>query len=298
MKIEIVDGFKMLSDISRKPTLVIESDRLDDCMRYAIEKKITRIYLQKTFGFNLSKVDFFKEYDFFTDVSVIRDYTDIDVSGVQFLKNLVRMTLSNDNQGLDFSNFPQLEYASIEWNNRIINLNQCQKLTGLVLWKYKPKSGSFKELTGLDSVKSLMITQSNINSLSGLEELRHLENFEGYYLSKLEDLNGIDVIRHSLRSLILEKCKNLINYEGSLSLLENLQKLTLSDCGTLKNLNFLIRLKQLTVFTFVGTNVEDGDLSLLLKRKFEWVGFDDKRHYSHKMKEVNPGYSSKVFLPN
>ena len=28
MKIEIVDGFKMLSDISRKPTLVIESDSL------------------------------------------------------------------------------------------------------------------------------------------------------------------------------------------------------------------------------------------------------------------------------
>ena len=289
MKIEIVDGFKMLSDISRKPTFVIESDRLDDCMRYAVEKKITRIYLQKTFGFNLSNVDFFREYDFFTEVSVIRDLTEIDVSGVQFLKKLARMTLSNDNQGLDFSNFPQLEDASIDWNNKIINLNQCKKLNSLILWKFKPKSGSFKELRGLDNVTSLKVTQSNIISLSGLEELPRLENFEAYYLSKLEDLNGIDAIRHSLRLLILDKCKKLHDYEHALSSLTSLHKLILGDCGPLRNLEFVNKLSELTFFSFVGTDVKDGDLSLLLKRKFEHVGFDDKRHYSHKMKEVNSG---------
>lgn len=294
MKIEVVDGFKMLSDISRKPTLVIESDRLNDCMRYAVEKKITRIYLQKTFGFNLSNVDFFREYSFFTDVSVIRDWAEIDVSGVQFLKKLARLTLSNDNQPLDFSNFPQLNEASIEWNNKIINLNQCKELNSLVLWKFKPRSGSFKELKGLSNVTSLKVTQSPIISLSGLEELPHLENFEAYYLSKLENLNGIDAIRHSLRSLILDNCKKLHDYEDALSSLASLHKLILGDCGSLKNLEFIKKLNALTFFSFVGTDVKDGDLSLLLKRKFEHVGFDDKRHYSHKMKEVNPGFSSKL----
>jgi protein phosphatase 1 regulatory subunit 7 len=288
MKIDIVDGFKMLSDITRKPTLVIESERLVDCMHYAQEKKITRIYLQKNFGFNLSDVDFFKKYDFFTEVSVIKDLNDIDVSGIQFLKQLVRVTLSNENQGLDFSNFPQLEEASIDWNSKVINLSQCKKLNSLVLWKFKPKSGSFKELKGLGNLTSLKITQSDIKSLSCLEELPHLENFEAYYLSKLEDLSAIDVVRHSLKSLILEKCKKLHDYEDALGSLTVLRKLILSDCGTLKNLKFVHKLKELVFFSFVGTNVEDGDLSLLLKRKFEWVGFDDKRHYSHKMKELNP----------
>ena len=287
MRIEIVDGFKILSDVSRKPTLIIESDRLDDCMRYAVEKKITRIYLQKTFGFNLSNVDFFREYDFFTEVSVIKDLTEIDISGVQFLKKLARVTLSNDNQGLDFGNFHQLEEASFDWNNKIINLSQCKKLNSLILWKFKPQSGSFKELRGLGSVTSLKITQSNIISLSGLEEFPHLENFEAYYLSKLEGLNGIDAIRHSLRSLMLDKCKKLHDYEEALSSLTNLHKLILGDCGPVKNLEFVNKLSKLTFFSFVGTDVKDGDLSFLAKRKFEHVGFDDKRHYSHKMKEVN-----------
>jgi hypothetical protein len=216
------------------------------------------------------------------------------MSGVKFLKKLVRMTLSNNNQGLDFSNFPQLEDASIEWNNKIINLNQCKKLSSLILWKFKPKSGSFKELGDLDNVTSLKVTQSNITSLSGLEELPHLENFEAYYLSKLEDLNGIDALRHSLRSSILDKCKKLHDYEDALSSLTRLHKLILGDCGTLGSLEFINKLSELIFFSFVGTDVKDGDLSLLLKRKFEHVGFDDKRHYSHKMKEVNPGFSRKV----
>jgi len=294
MKVDIIDGFKILNDVGREHTLIIESDRLEDCMRYAIEKKITKIYLQKTFGFKLPNVIFFKEYNFFTEVSVIKDLTEIDMSGVKFLKKLVRMTLSNENQGLDFGNFPELEEASFDWNNKIIDLSQCKKLKKLVLWKYKPKSQGFKELGGLGKVTSLKVTQSNIISLSGLEELPHLENFEAYYSSKLEDLNGIDAIRLSLRSLILEKCKKLHDYEDALSSLTSLQKLILGDCGPLRNLEFVSKLSKLTFFSFVGTDVGDGDLSWLLKRKFGYIGFDDKRHYSHKMKEVNPEFFRKV----
>jgi hypothetical protein len=287
MKIDIVDGFKILSDVSRKPTLIIESDRLDNCMRYALEKGITRIYLQKSFGFNLSNVNFFKEYDFFTEVSVIKDLTEIDIAGVKFLKKLTQMTLSNDSQGLDFSNFPSLEDASFDWNSNIVNLSQCKNLKRLILWKFKPKSRSFKELGGLHNVTSLKVTQSNIISLSGLEEFSHLENFEAYYLSKLEDLNGIDAIKNSLKSLILEKCKKLNDYENALSSLTSLHKLILADCSPIGNLEFVNKLTELTFFSFVGTDVKDGDLALLAKRKFEHVGFDDKRHYSHKMKEMN-----------
>ena len=294
MKIEIVDGFKMLSDISRKPTLIIESDRLDDCLQYAVVKKITRIYLQNNYGFKLSNVDFLKTYDFFTEISVIKDLSEIDISGVQFLKKLVSLTLSNGNQGLDFKNFPLLEEASVYWNNKLFNLGLCKNLTKLVLWKYKPKSGSFQELSRLSSLIALKITQSNLHSLSGLEGLTHLEEFEAYYLTKLENLTNIDAVSKTLNSLTLDHCKKIHDFEQALGSLTNLQKLILGDCGDLKNLKFVNELEKLNFFSFVGTNVRDGDLSLLLKRKFEHVGFDDKRHYSHKMKELNPGFSWKL----
>ena len=290
MKIDVVDGFKMLSDVTRKPTLIVESDRLDDCMRFAVEKKITRIYLQNNYGFNLLNVDFLKDFNFFTEISIIKNYSEIDVSGVQFLKQLVRLTLSNGNQGLDFGSFPYLENASVDWNNKLNNLHLCKKLNKLILWKYKPKTGSFQELSSLSSLKSLKITQSNLSSLSGLEGLGHLEEFEAYYFSKLENLAAIGVVNKSLKSLILENCKKIRDYEDALSSLENLQKLILGDCGPLNNLKFINRLKKLNFFSFVGTNITDGDLSLLLKAKIEYVGFDDKRHYSHKMKDVNPTF--------
>ena len=294
MKIDVVDGFKMLSDITRKPTLIVESDRLNDCMRYAVEKKITRIYLQNNYGFNLSNVDFLKDFNFFTEISIIKDYSEIDVSGVQFLKQLVHLTLSNGNQGLDFGSFPYLEDASVDWNNKLNNLHLCKRLNKLVLWLYKPKSGSFQELKNLSSVKSLKITQSNVNSLSGLEGLNQLEEFEAYYLTKLENFAPVDVISQTLRSLTLENCKKLHDYEGALGSLTNLQKLILSRCGNLNDLQFVNHLKKLSFFSFVGTNITDGDLSLLLKAKIEYVGFDDKRHYSHKMKEVNAKFSSNL----
>jgi len=31
----------------------------------------------------------------------------------------------------------------------------------------------------------------------------------------------------------------------------------------------------------------------LKKNKIDYVGFDDKKHYSHKMKEINPSFSWK-----
>jgi protein phosphatase 1 regulatory subunit 7 len=291
MKIEIVDGYKMLSDVSRKSTLIIESNRLEDCLRFAAAKKVTKIYLQYNYGFKLSNVDFLKNYDFFTEVSIIKDLQDIDISGVQFLKRLIRLTLSNGNQGLDFGNFPLLEEASVHWNSKLKNLELCKSLQKLTLWQYKPKSGSCQELGGLSSLISLKITQSNIRSLTGLEGLKHLQEFEGYYLTKLEDIAKIITVSNTLRFLTLDHCKKLHAYEKDLASLANLQKLILGDCGDLDSLKFVRHLTKLIFLSFVGTNIKDGNLSFLLGRKFEHIGFDDKRHYSHKMKELNPEFS-------
>jgi hypothetical protein len=85
MKIIVVDGFKMI-DPSESGALLVESDRVNEYLDYAARKKLTKISLQAYHGFKLQNIDFFKEYNFFTEVSVIQDLSEIDISGVHFSK--------------------------------------------------------------------------------------------------------------------------------------------------------------------------------------------------------------------
>jgi hypothetical protein len=56
-------------------------------------------------------------------------------------------------------------------------------------------------------------------------------------------------------------------------------------------LDFIASLSELEYLTFVGTNVENGDLAILAEKKIKFVSFDDKKHYSHKMKQINPNFT-------
>jgi hypothetical protein len=293
MKIIVVDGFKMI-DPSESGALLVESDRVNEYLDYAARKKLTKISLQAYHGFKLQNIDFFKEYNFFTEVSVIQDLSEIDISGVHFLKDLERLTLSNNKQRIDFASFPRLVHASIDWNESLVNMGLNERFKSLILSKYKPKSGSFSELSDLHELDSLEITQSNLVSLSGIEDLHHLREFKAYYLTKLESLKGITALNEVLALLELGNCKKLKGYEVSLRELVKLEKLIISNCGDLNDLNFITQMPFLKFFSFYNTNIKDGNLNILKQKSIEYVGYDDKKRYSHKMKDINPNFKWKV----
>jgi len=285
MGIKEIDGFKIISDI-KGDLLGVESDRLEDCMEYAIQKKIYKIFIHGGDDYKLKDIHFLERYDFFTHLTVSEGLIDIDISAVHYLHKLKYLSLSNGKQGIDFSNFPLLEEASIDWNNKLINFKQCKSLKKLQLWRYKPASRSFLELIGLNNLESLEITQSNIESFSGFENFKHLNHFGGYYLPKLTSLNGLENLKE-LKTLVVENCKKIINYESTLGKLLGLKKLILSNCGELNDIEFIEKMTNLKFFSFVGTSVKNGNLMTLKEKKMDFVGFDNKRYYSHKMKEIN-----------
>lgn len=285
MSIKEIDGFRIVSSIEGN-LLEVESDRLKDCMEYAIRRKISKIFIHGGDKYKIEDIDFLRQYDFFTHLTVSQGLIDIDISAVHYLHKLKYLSLSNGKQGIDFSNFPLLEGASIDWNNKVINFKQCKKLKNLQLWKYKPASRGFFELLGLNNLESLEITQSSIESFSGLEKLACLNRFEGYYLSKLTSLDGLENLK-GLKTLVIENCKKIRNYESTLGKLLVLEKLILSSCGELDDIEFVQRMRSLKFFSFVGTNVKNGNLLTLKEKKMDFLGFDNKRHYSHKMKEIN-----------
>jgi hypothetical protein len=293
MDITVLDGFKMIPSKNGQ-ALLIESDRLNEYLNYAVEKKILSIALMEYHGYKLPEIGFLRDYNFFTEIWVRNYLNYIDISGVHYLDNAQYLILSNEQQEVDFSSFPNLRAASVDWNSKLFNLDACKHLSELVLRKYKPKAGNLTGLISLQSLSQLKITQSNITSLSGIEHLSALTQFEAYYLSKLESLKDIDLVKRTLRTLILGNCKKLRGHENSLAQLTQLDKLILSNCGELSSVQFVNAMPSLKFFSFVNTTVQDGNLSPLQDKKFEYVGFDDKRHYSHKMKEITPSFHWKV----
>jgi hypothetical protein len=79
--------------------------------------------------------------------------------------------------------------------------------------------------------------------------------------------------------------ETLLEIDGSVGPLadglieDNLSFLAINDSSEIGTLDFIKPLKKLKHFSFVGTNVADGDLRPCLN--IEHVGFNNKKHYSH-----------------
>src|SRR5438445_5827073 len=144
MQIEIKDGFRFIRE-KNGMSLLLESDRLQEYMDYALRSGISSLSIQGYHGYKLSNVDFLANYDFFTSISVIKDIETIDIGAVHHLRRLKRMNISNDGQPINFSFFPELSEAGIEWNKKVTNLDKCPQLRSLIIRKYKPDSKTFFE---------------------------------------------------------------------------------------------------------------------------------------------------------
>lgn len=284
MAIITKDNFDFIDDITGNPeAIILKGEDLAEEIRYIIDNKITSIYLTHFKSKAIANLDFLKEINFIEKINI--NDLDIDYSGLYHLDGLKKAILSikNKKQYLDYSRFKNLVDLSLDWYPQFPNFSKNKKLKFLTIWKYKPQSKNFIGLVGLAELQFLKITQSNIESIKGIETLNNLLEFQGYYLPKLKSLHGIELLSKSLKILVLEKCKNLMKYQSDLEVLNRLEKLILTDCGELNNLEFINKLNNLKFFTFFNTTVKGGDLSPLRRRKFEYLGFDDKKNYSDKL---------------
>jgi len=141
-------------------------------------------------------------------------------------------------------------------------------------------SNIFKSLINLES---LDCTQTNLTSLGFLRDLPKLTTFEISYAPKLLDIDGLTYCKKTLTKLEIDHCKRIDNYEVLYSL-PNLERLLISDSKEIPSIDFVSKMPKLQDFSFVGTAVTSGDLSLCARLKH--VGFDNKKHYSHTYEEL------------
>ncbi|TKC54875.1 hypothetical protein FBD94_25755 [Pedobacter hiemivivus] len=280
MPIIEIDGFKVYSGV--KKSLIIESDRIQECMAFYLRSDFDGIALVKEHGYKLKTVDFLADYPFVKHISISEDINDIEA--IYNLKHLSSLILSGKNRVVDFSNLPFLKELKVDWSRFLVNLKDCTELEQVSLYKYNPKNNEVEDLSKTHWLKTLEITQSSVSTMEWLKGFNQLEDVSLNYCSKLEYLSGLENSSGTLHKLMFDHCKQIQNHQYVQMLLK-LKTLGYNDCGVIKTLSFINRMTDLERFMFVGTTIVDGDLTPCLRLKY--AGFNNKKHYSHTSEQIN-----------
>lgn len=260
--------------------IAIESDNIENYLNYIKKHQINYISLSNLF-YTKSNIDFLKEIPFVEKLSITSS-TVVDYTGLMYLKQLKSLTLEEPQGKVDLCNNISLEELSTEMGKNIINITNLSNLKVLRIWKYRPQNKNLVELGSLSSLEELYITQSPIISLKGCGRLKNLKKLELNYLSKIEYIDEIELNANTLNSLRFDSCKKIKNHDY-VARLNELELLAFDECGEIQSISFIRNLTKLKSFIFVNTNIADGDLSPCVG--LEYVGFLNKKHYSHKSED-------------
>ena len=279
MAITEIDGFKFLDGISNE-YIVVESDRLGEYIEYIRNNKIKAIYISNLYFFHCN-ICFLKEFEFIEKINITSTSV-TDFSGLNSLHNLKVLLLDDPKGKVNLEHNVMLEELSVDMKNKNISgINKLKKLKILSMCNYNPKSKDLSDISTLNSIEELDIVKSTINSLKGCGELTKLSIS---YSNKLEYIENLVTNKHTLKILEFDSCKKINNFDYVVCL-SNLEKLSYNKCGEMESIEFIDKMPNLKSFIFIKTNVINGDLNPC--KRLEYVAFDNKRHYSHKMSDFN-----------
>jgi Leucine-rich repeat (LRR) protein len=276
------EGFKLLKGTDGIDELLFDTSRTKACFDFMLKHNIKRISLNPYHGFKLGSLDFLIPMRDFLEGLIIGTEK-LDLSALGHFKNLNFLGVpDNGKDRLDLSKLRKLKTLACDYSDRLKGLETCSNIESLTLSNYKSQDGDLTSLPELNSLEHLSLIQPKVVSLKGIEKFKNLKKLEIYGASKLETIAPIQLLSNSLENIEIERCKKIKDYEA-LRNFSKLKKIIISESGEIKTLVFITTLPKLKFLSFVGTNVLDGDISYC--EGLSYVGFDDKRHYSHKMKQ-------------
>jgi hypothetical protein len=263
--------------------LIIDSSRLDECIRFVLEGHIKYISINSYKGYADDNIVFLNRLAGVLEGLHLPE-SKFDISIVNSLHKLQFLGIADNGiDTVELSNFPDLKDLACEHSSRLRGLGSCTKLQSLTLTNYKPSNKDLTMLPKLEMLQELSLFVTNITTLGGIEKYRNLEKLSLFRAVKLETIEALNY-DDQLKDLEIENCKYIRDYEVLKNNI-NLGRLKILNSGTIKSLSFVQALTKLTFLSFQDTVVEDGDISILDDIGYKgFVGFNDKKHYSLRMK--------------
>jgi hypothetical protein len=175
----------------------------------------------------------------------------------------------------------------IKWSGKWTDYKKITSISGveyLIVWRHKTTGGDLENIEFPKGLKFVELNWSNCRNISLLP--KSVKRLEAHYCTKLETVRGLASQAEQLDFLHFNRCKKFVDFL-SLTRLKLLRVLRLNSCADIPDLSFLSAFPELEDFRFVNTKVVNGDLTPILKHpKIKSIGSLDKKHYSHKIKEI------------
>ena len=225
---------------------------------------------------------------------------------IYLFENLVELSVINTSSKTLFLNLgriPKLMRLSVSGNIRLIGTEtisleyldiHCGNLTEIsspTVEKLRLSGVNVKDLSGIKgfpALKHLIIIKSTIVCLAPMNNFENLETIEVAYCSRLVDIDGLKTCS-KLNKLEFDCDKKIKNYD-CLSELKNLRRLVICNCGNIPSIKFIDDMPKLRFFSFVDTDVVDGDLTPCMR--LDYAGTMNKRHYNIKAEDLPRKYGS------
>ena len=199
----------------------------------------------------------------------------LNTDALYHLKSLKRF-ISNQSFDLDISKLCTVEWLEYNYTPKFKNLETAIWLKSLAIKGYK--ANSLEVLKSLEQLEYLQLVLPSIQSIAGIENSKNLKSLFIIQARKLDNIQTLNQLNR-LETLALVNCPKISHFDFELPSLLDL------EITSINNLTFLKDLPNLQTLKF--QNIEDGNLTPLLESNLKRAYFSDKKHYSHKMKEIN-----------
>lgn len=282
------EKFEFTQDTPGEPSLVFDSKKVKEWTEFALQKKVKKVLVMPYKSNEPKNLDALLPLKEILEVLIIAE-DNLSYSQLHEFSNLKHLSFSdNGKDKIDLNYFPNLSWLTCSLNDRVFGLENCKKLKYLSLENYRNKSKDLTEIPQLENLEDFSLLQTNITSLIGIEKFKNLKILSFYGAPKLESLAQLELLSKTIEEIEIDHCKLIKDFEV-LGKMKKVKKILLSDSGEIKSLSFIKLLTKLEFLSFVGTKILDGNLHYC--EGIKYTGFDDKKHYTHKMvKNESTGY--------
>ncbi|MFW0737767.1 leucine-rich repeat domain-containing protein [Flavobacterium sp. T12S277] len=265
-----------------KKMITVFTNDFENGINYAIKEKCDGVFIRKFLENDSEAIDLsllipLKENLFHL---AINDNIPInDVRNIEQLTNLRSIWLPVITDNLDLSYLANLEEISMKGGSTITNIDKLSKLDVLYI---KGSTGkNLMSFSGSDYVKKIILADTNLENLEGIEKFPNLSSLELSYNNKLNDLSSL--ISMKLTRLKILKCKKLL----STDILKENKSIKDLYIDNLTTLSSLVKIPTLESIGF--QDLKDGDIGIVLSSSNikEVRFYPNKKNYTHKESEIN-----------
>ncbi len=279
-----VDKCKGYPNIKR---VWVPIEELLEGVEFVKENKIEGILLYSPNDFTPQTIDFnfLIEVPFVKSIDLsVKLHENSKIEGLYSLKQLINLTyFEYDNFPLDHKKLNELESLYTHFSKNHLNdqcsLSTLKKMKRLKIWHLETSDCKFiSEL----KIANLEIAHGKLESLTGLSTMTNLKYLYIYGLKKLIDISEISK-NQNIEHLKIEACSKIEDYSslgGSFSIKH-------LDVQKINSVDFVSEMSALEYLRF--TDCVSGNLLPLIKtKKLKEISFKpNKKHYTHKLKEIN-----------